>query len=311
MPIGTDEVERFLARRGGGARNVAPVGAGEWSRAFRFDADGSPRVIRFGAHPEDFRKDEAASTGYGALAPIPRVFEIGEAAEHGHFAISEWAPGLALDRLPAADLRAALPALLDVLDRLRSAPAPTPSGAGIFSSRGRASHASWRDALLAIAEDREHPRLAGWRAELAKLADAARVFEQGAERLRELAGACPEDIRHLIHADLTAGNVLVHDGAISAVLDWGNALVGDFLYDVAWLVFWSPWHPGLDADFVIAEARRRGREAGADLHAFEERMTACQLQIGLDAIAYTAFRRRGRDLAERVARLRPLLGRRG
>ena len=116
MPIGTDEVERFLARRGGGARNVAPVGAGEWSRAFRFDADGSPRVIRFGAHPEDFRKDEAASTGYGALAPIPRVFEIGEAAEHGHFAISEWAPGLALDRLPAADLRAALPALLDVLD---------------------------------------------------------------------------------------------------------------------------------------------------------------------------------------------------
>jgi len=83
----------------------------------------------------------------------------------------------------------------------------------------------------------------------------------------------------VIHSDLTAGNVLVVDGTVSAVFDWGNSLVGDWLYDVAWLVFWSPWHPGLDADFVVSETRRRCAETGADVESFDERLRCCQLHI--------------------------------
>ena len=54
--------------------------------------------------------------------------------------------------------------------------------------------------------------------------------------------------RHLIHSDLLNYNVLVADGRISAVIDWGCAMYGDFLYDLAWFEFWAPWYAGLARD---------------------------------------------------------------
>ena len=47
----------------------------------------------------------------------------------------------------------------------------------------------------------------------------------------------------LIHNDYQLENVLVDSGRITGVIDWANALYGDPLYDVAWLV-WQAAHPG-------------------------------------------------------------------
>jgi aminoglycoside phosphotransferase (APT) family kinase protein len=44
----------------------------------------------------------------------------------------------------------------------------------------------------------------------------------------------------LRQAGLHDRNVLVADGMLTAVLDWSCSAYGDFLYDVAWLGFWSP-----------------------------------------------------------------------
>lgn len=124
---------------------------------------------------------------------------------------------------------------------------------------------------------------------------------------RSLADACPDGVRHVIHGDSTAGNLLVVDGAVSAVLDWGNSLVGDPLYDLAWLVFWSPWHPGLDVDVIVSEVRRRCTETGVDVENFDERLRCCQLHIALDSMAYKAFRRDDMNLNGTIDRLLPLL----
>jgi hygromycin-B 4-O-kinase len=43
-----------------------------------------------------------------------------------------------------------------------------------------------------------------------------------------------------VHGDMVNHNVLVQDPRITAVIDWGNALYGDWLYDAAWLIFWWP-----------------------------------------------------------------------
>ena len=294
-------VERFSAER------VTPVGAGAWSTAFLFEYDGQPRVARFGRHVEDFRKDGRAATLYRLRIPVPRVLEIGEAFDGWFYAISEWASGEVIDGLPEPNLRVALPSLLDTLDALRAAPPPTETGFGWWSSRGRATHDTWRGALLGIVEDPESSRLAGWRAFLRANAEWSRIFDDAAARLARLADACPDGVRQPIHGDLTAGNVLIVDGAVSAVLDWGNSLVGDSLYDVAWLVFWSPWHPGLDPDLVVFETRRRCAETGIDLENFDERLRCCQLHIALDSMAYNAFRRDEMNLGGTIERLRPLL----
>ena len=306
MTIHLDRVRRFLSERYS-PEQVAPAGAGVWSTAFAFEHDGQLLVARFGRHVEDYRKDERVATLYGRRIPVPRVLEIGEAFDGYLYAISEWASGELIDGLPASHLRAALPSLLDTLDALRAAPPPNETGFGWWPSQGRATHDTWRDALLGIVEGQEHSRLAGWRAFLRANAEWSRIFDDAAARLAGLADACPDGVRHPIHSDLTAGNVLIVDGTVSAVLDWGNSLVGDSLYDVAWLVFWSPWHPGLDSDFVVSETRRRCTETGVDVENFDERLRCCQLHIALDSMAYNAFRRDDMNLRATIQRLLPLL----
>jgi hygromycin-B 4-O-kinase len=306
MAVRLDQAKQFLSARYS-PEQVAHLGAGEWSSAFVFDHHGRRLVARFGRHLEDFRKDQVAATSFGASLPIPPVLEIGEAFSGYFYAISEWAGGDPIDRLSEPVLRAAQPLLLDALDRIRSAPPPTGAGFGWWSSRGTAAHDSWREALLGIAEDEESPRLAGWRTFLRSRAECSRVFDTAAARLAELAGSCPDAVRCVIHADLTAGNVLFREGSVSAVFDWGNSLVGDFLYDVAWLVFWSPWHPGLDAGWIISETRRRCAESGFDLSNWTERLHACQLHMALDSMAYNAFRRNELHMGRTIERLLPLL----
>ena len=47
--------------------------------------------------------------------------------------------------------------------------------------------------------------------------------------------------------------MLVDGGRITAVLDWGCSLYGDFLYELAWMQFWLPWYPAMvKADVVGA-----------------------------------------------------------
>jgi hygromycin-B 4-O-kinase len=306
MSIEPAQVARFLAGRCD-AERVTRVGAGAWSTAFSFEQAGRRKVVRFGRHAEDFRKDERAAVLYGSVLRVPRVLEIGDAFGGYAYAISEWAAGVNIDRLREREMRRVLPSLLDTLVALRTAPPPSEAGFGWWPSRGRALHDSWRRALLGIAEDAESPRMRGWHAFLRDHAEGAALFDRAAARLAEVAAACPDGVRHLIHGDLLAGNVLCVDGAVSAVIDWGNALVGDFLYDVAWLVFWSPWHPGLDPERVLAEFRRSAEESGADLRNADERLLACQLHTALESMAYNAFRRDEAKLAGTMGRLAPLL----
>ncbi len=306
MTIHLDKVRRFLTA-GYSPDQVARAGAGVWSTAFTFEHKGRPLVVRFGRHVEDFRKDKRAATLYGRCIPVPCVRDIGEAFEGYVYAISEWADGEAIDGLPEPHLRAVLPSLLDAVDALRAAPPPTETGFGWWPSQGRARRDTWRDALLGIVEDPEESRVAGWRTFLRANQERSRIFDDAAAWLAGLADACPAGVRHVIHGDLTAGNMLVLDRTVSAVFDWGNSLVGDWLYDVAWLVFWSPWHPGLDADHVVTETRRRCAETGVDLQNFDERLRCCQLHIALDSMAYLASREDETNLSGTIKRLLSLL----
>ena len=60
-------------------------------------------------------------------------------------------------------------------------------------------------------------------------------FRAGYARLRELVTGLPQD-RHVIHGDLANRNVLINGATLTAVIDWGNAMYGDHLYDAAWLI---------------------------------------------------------------------------
>jgi hygromycin-B 4-O-kinase len=117
------------------------------------------------------------------------------------------------------------------------------------------------------------------------------------------------DERYLVHSDLLAYNVLVDldaDG-IAAVLDWGSSLYGDFLWDVAWLTFWQPWYTAWRGIDFRAETLGHYARIGLRVPDFEPRMRSCELAIGLDGMAYQAFRRRWDDLDWTTKRVEGLI----
>ena len=284
-----DQARAFLAARyEGRAERVEDAGRGAWSVAYGFRLDRADYVIRFGNEREDFEKDRRASAHASAALPIPRVIEIGDAFG-GFYAVSGRAFGGFLDALGEAAMRAALPSLLAVLDAARRVDLSRSSGFGIWGGSGDAPYASWAEALLAANQDR--PRIGGWRERMAASRSGCGAFDEAYACLAELAVACPND-RHLIHSDLLNRNVFVRDNEVTALIDWGCAMYGDFLYELAHLTFSPLWFPAWREIDFAGEARRHYDAIGLDVPRFAERLRCYEIHIGLEASAYNAFRGR-------------------
>jgi hygromycin-B 4-O-kinase len=284
----------FIAERYGlsAAASVAELGGGDWSRAFSFGLDGCELVVRFGRHREDFVKDQKAMALARPELPIPTVLDIGEALGV-FFAVSERHFGVFLETLDELGWHNLLPALLRGLDALREIqPQCGVDWLGVCAG----SPSEWRQWLVASLEDRPGGRVSGWRPALKERPDIDEVFVAGERKLRSLLWACP-DVRHVLHRDLLNRNVLVAGDAsrLEAVFDWGCSMAGDFLYEVAWLTFWAPWYPALDAIGFRRIIADHYQSIGLAVEHFDERLSCYELHIGLEHIAYATFTGRNDD----------------
>ena len=91
-----------------------------------------------------------------------------------------------------------------------------------------------------------------------------------------------------MHSDLLNFNLLIANDRVSAVLDWGSSMYGDVLWDLAWFRFWQPWYPAWQAIDFREEALHHAPE---EAH-FDARLRCYELCIGVDGLAYQAFRER-------------------
>jgi len=303
VPPAAAEIEPFLRQRLGQVEAIQAVGHGEWSRAYFFRHAGRDLVVRFSATDDDFLKDRRARALARAL-PIPEVIEIGE-VDGGYFAISGRAHGTFLEDRDAAGMRTLLPSLFTTLDLLRKVDISSTHGFGLWrGSDGAAPFATWREALLAVASS---PRIVGWQEALKASPESQRTFDKAFAQLEREVDACPED-RHLVHSDMLNFNILVHEQQISAVLDWGSALYGDFVWDLAWFTFWQPWYTAWSTLDLRRAARAHYADIGLDVSNFDERLRCCELAIGMDGLAYQAWvGRHPENLAWTTRRLQALI----
>ena len=280
------QISRFLTVRfGSSVRDVSPLGAGQWSRAFSFDTDDSPLVFRFGDHDVDFTKDRIAASWQQPGLPVPKFIDMGEA--FGTFyAITERAEGKFLDHLTRNEVAEVLPSLFRVLDAERRIPVAAAAGFGVWNRNGVGEHSSWKDALLAV--ETRRPRIAGWKRRLQEWPECEQAFDQGVERLQILTEHVPS--RHdVIHRDLLNRNVLVADANVTSVFDWGCSMYGDHLYDIAWLTFCASYTSGFDRLEIRRLARQHYVNEGFDQYDFDRRINCYELHIGLGALTYRAF----------------------
>lgn len=282
--LSPDSVARLLADRYGPVTDIALLKGGMWSTAFRFDSAGRQLVIRLGHHIEDYQKDRMASRWSRPGLPIPDVLEIGTAFD-GVFAVSQRMHGDKIDELAPDRIGVAIDHAIDRLVELQEVAVPG-TGFGMWAApTGDAPHASWSGFLTSV-PDEDSARVDGWRPAMAARPAELDVFDRAQSKLEELVVHCP-DRRQVVHGDLLAGNVLVApDNRISAIFDWGNSLAGDPLYDLAWLMFWSPWHLGIDPERVRRAATRFDHDGTENV---DDRLRCYQLHVALQGMQYQAF----------------------
>ena len=279
------------------------IGEGAWSRCYAFQHDNQDLVIRFGNYVADFEKDKLAYAHASPDLPVPNVLDIGEAFG-GYYAISTRVYGVPLESLNASEWLKVVPSLVSALEALRTADLPAGTGVGSWGADGKAPYKKWSEHLLSVDDDSPERRTHGWRKKLAGSPQGDEVFDWGFKLLKDLVDDSVP--RSLVHCDLINRNALMDGGKLSGIFDWGCALYGDHLYELAWFEFWSPWYPDLDMGYLRLELERRWADAGYEPENKDSRLLACYLHIGLDHLAYNAHLEDWPTLAATAERMRAL-----
>lgn len=287
--LGQSEVQTFINHHfGERASEITRLSGGDWSQAYALSVDGKQVVARFGDHGEDYKKDQTMAEWSSDELPIPRVLELGH-TEHGYFAISECIQGDFLDELDGERMKTVIPSLLRSMDAISSIDISRTEGYGNWGSDGRGPQRTWQEALLRKFDgDQADSRTYGWRTALENSPSGAKDFDTALKVLEQLAERMPAE-RHVVHNDLLYHNVLVQGDKISAVLDWGNSMYGDHLYDAAWLLYCQPRYTAWPDVDLIGELRRHWEACGSAPADLEARLLCYQIHVGLDAQSYNAY----------------------
>lgn len=286
--VSLGEAKQFLNNHlGSSVTRIELLNGGDWSAAYAYVLEDKEYVIRFAANREDFAKDQAIGQYASATLRVPKIVEIGEALR-GYFAISERNHGIFLDDLDGEQMSRALPSLLTTLDEVRAIDLSKTQGYGWWEAKGVGNCATWKEFLTSGLDDKPSERTHGWRKKLESSSTGSDPFDKIRASLEILAVDMPNE-RHLIHNDLLYRNVLVENNEISVVIDWGNSMYGDFLYDIALLIYYWSWFTEWKDIDIKKTVVDHYASIGLEVPEIEKRLLCYQIHIGLDGLKYCAF----------------------
>lgn len=203
--------------------------------------------------------------------PVPRTHALGFSRSlDQYFAITTRAPGVIWDTLSPSRAQALLAELLGVLSALHQVPPPGAGAGHWLPSGGEALFDTWPAYLRDQAQ--QLVRFCARPSSASRLSDYRQLFHDKIE-------ACPM-LRYWVHGDFGFSNVVVHQDQITGVLDWAESLYGDYVYDLAWLVFW-----GQSLDYQAAIHRHYSFPEDAPKN-LRDRLECYQLLIGLKALRF-------------------------
>jgi len=273
--------ERFAAP----IEDLAVVSGGQIAQTYGFSAGGERYIVRFTQHMGANLDKEVFIQRLLAASPVPvaPILQVGRLDEL-HYAISRRMPGALLTASPPDVSEAVFPALLQTLDDIHAVDVSAMSGFGIFGDDEVGFFESWPASLAFIREEEPEWAFYGkWHTLFETTFLEREVWDGIYARMTELLAVCPEE-RYLVHGNYGFSNVLAENGGITAVLDWLGAKYGDFLFDVAWLDFWST---ALD---VRGRFAAHYAERGIAVPYYDERILCYQCYIALDGLRFFAKR---------------------
>jgi aminoglycoside phosphotransferase (APT) family kinase protein len=207
---------------------IVPVEPGGWdNRTFRLGYAMAVRLPSAESYAEQVQKEQRwlpwLAPQLSLAVPVPLALGKPGAGYPWHWSIYRWIEGQTIDSARAVDLGALaadLAAFLSTLQTLHATGGPAP-GAYNFHRGGS----------LAIYDEQTRRAIDALTGEI----DASRAMEIWDEALASSWERAPV----WIHGDVAAGNLLLNNGRLHAVIDFGCCAVGDPACDLvpAWTVF--------------------------------------------------------------------------
>lgn len=260
--------------------DIQPLKDGMFSQAFAFAMDGREYVLRINEHLEDFQKDAYAHDRFtGPDLPIPAVVTMGQFDMDRYYCITERCPGETLDALGADSRQRIAPDLLDKLDALHARDVSDLPGWGLTDARGEGRFASWPHYLRSFYNQKFD---FSWQTLIRDSLLERPLYMAVRAGFEELLTYVPQE-KWLVHGDYGFDNVVAAGRRITGVLDWAEMRLGDFVYDIAYLDFWSK--DSYHSNLWLAQAQARGQETPH----FQERRLCYMLHQALGGLAIAAI----------------------
>lgn len=258
--------------------SLSPIKGGEMSQAFSFGVNNHKYVIRVNKNKKSFEKDKYACEHFASdKIPIPQIVKTGQINKDYYFAISKKANGKDLDNFGEKVIKILMPQLISILDAIHQVDIRDKENYGYWDSQGRAKFKSWKKFILARKDSDYH----NWEEIFGKTFFKKEVFDRLYKEIVKLVKYIPEE-RQLVHGDYGFNNVISDGVEITGVADWGESMYGDFLYDVAWLGFWS-------STIKYGEIfEKHYRTKGLKIPHFTERLLCYKFYLGLGSLSFFA-----------------------
>lgn len=256
--------------------SVIRLPGGEMSQAFSFVSEQKHLVIRFYKEDTSFEKDRYAHDHFSSeIIPIPKTHVVGHLKNDGLFySITDQEKGKNLDQLDQTTREKLIPQEIEILHALHSSNIKQ-KGYGWWDKNGWAQYSSWQESLYA---KKEHVDSDFFKVNK-QYAPEKKDIEIVYKKMLELIPKMP-NIRHLVHADYGMSNIMSDGENITGILDFGNSIYGDFLYDVAWLDFWMSERKYKEKFQKFYEIKK------IDVPDFETRILCYQLHMGMGILGF-------------------------
>lgn len=241
MHVDILQVDHFLSQKFKQITRLQHLADGWWAQAFSFTCEKGEMVIRIGTWLKDFGKDDYAFRHIDRPGiPVPAIVDTGRFNEQFYYCLSMLCEGTPADQLMEAldrpqQLSVAM-ALLEPLRHIHQLDTSQMNGWGLTNETGTGGWPSWVAFLLAI---HNHKSPLTWQQLHQTTWLDGHLFEQLLDRMHAFIPYLPSQ-KTILHGDYGFDNVLVNDALqVSAVLDWGEMMLGDGLYDLVHMN--EPW----------------------------------------------------------------------
>jgi len=262
-------------------KKLEEVKGGNLKAVYFFNYDHKDYVIKFSIEDTEFKKE---SYLYKILndkdVPMARIVKVGQYKNY-FYSISTKITGEALISLNEKQAYEALPSLISNISKVHFADVSRTKGYGWLNEKGNGIYNSWSEYLHGFFQKEQIGFWKDWYELFETSFLDNKIFNELYNEMLRLSNYC-EGRRHIVHGDFHFGNVISNENIITGIIDWGNVMYGDFIFDVATMHMQFPKYN------IVEVFKEHYKDNNILIPSFRERFLCCSLCKGLDALRFFA-----------------------